>query len=95
MVTLQLLVLKTPQLEQVHDFYQTLGIDLTQERHGQGPLHFLGPAGETVFEIYPLSPPATAEGSVRLGFAVPRLTELIQELRGKGAPVVEDARLTP
>jgi hypothetical protein len=43
--SLMLLVLKTPQTERLRAFYQALGIALTEERHGSGPVHFAGSAG--------------------------------------------------
>ena len=35
-VSLTLLVLKTRQVEQLRAFYQTLGVDLIEEKHGMG-----------------------------------------------------------
>lgn len=85
-VSLKLLVLKTKQLDALRDFYGALGIELTAERHDNGPLHFAGQAGDCVFEIYPL--PAdreTADASTRLGFAVENLMETVEALRSIGA----------
>lgn len=44
-VYLKLLVLKTRQVERLLAFYQTLGIDFTQEQHGKGPAHHSGQIG--------------------------------------------------
>jgi hypothetical protein len=41
-VSLTLLVLKTRQVEQLRLFYQTLGVELVQEQHGKGPVHYAG-----------------------------------------------------
>jgi len=54
-VSLKLLVLKTPQVERLRAFYQALGIELAEERHGSGPVHHAGNVGEAVLEVYPLS----------------------------------------
>ena len=50
-VLLTLLVLKTRQVEQVRHFYQTLGIELADEQHGKGPVHFAGRVGDVVIEV--------------------------------------------
>ena len=58
-VSLTLLVLKTRQVEQVRLFYQALGIELAEERHGEGPVHFAGRVGDVVIEVYPLADDGT------------------------------------
>jgi hypothetical protein len=45
-VSLNLLVLKTRQLEQVRAFYECLGVAFSRERHGNGPAHYAGRAVE-------------------------------------------------
>ena len=50
-VVLTLVVLKTRQVEQLRLFYQTLGIALSEEQHGRGPVHFAGRAGDVVIEF--------------------------------------------
>ena len=78
-VSLRLLVLKTPQLDAVRAFYQSLGIELTEERHDSGPVHYAGQIGDAVLEIYPL-PGGTADATTRLGFVVGNLERLVGEL---------------
>jgi len=53
-VSFTLLVLKTRQVEQLRLFYQTPGIELAEEQHGKGPVHFAGRVGGVVIEVYPL-----------------------------------------
>ncbi len=53
-VMLSLVVLKTRQVEALRRFYGTLGIELAEERHGKGPVHFAGQVGDVVLEVYPL-----------------------------------------
>src|ERR1700723_3369632 len=84
-VLLTLLVLKTRQVEQVRRFYQTLGIELTEEKHGKGPIHCAGRLGDMVIEIYPLPDDGTpVDFSTRLGFTVDDLAEVIRALDGVG-----------
>jgi lactoylglutathione lyase len=64
-------VLRVADIEKSAAFYRLLGIVLTQERHGQGPLHYSFPlAPGIVCELYPLKPDAGAPPRVRLGFIV-------------------------
>jgi predicted enzyme related to lactoylglutathione lyase len=94
--TLTLLVLKTALPDEVRAFYQCLGITFVEERHGTGPTHFAGKAGETVFEVYPLPDgAAVADGTTRLGFAVPDLDRVLESLRYSGAPLLNPPRETP
>jgi hypothetical protein len=49
---LNLLVLKTRQLDRLRGFYAALGIAFAEERHGGGPTHNLGPLRQR----HPISP---------------------------------------
>ncbi len=69
-VSLKLLVLKTPQVDKLRAFYQALGIELAEEKHGTGPVHYAGTVGDAVLEVYPLPDAGTADTTTRLGFAV-------------------------
>jgi len=83
--SLKLLVLKTNQLDALCEFYGLLGIEFTAERHGNGPDHFAGKAGDCVFEIYPLRADSfTADKSTRLGFAVENLAAQFQAFETAG-----------
>jgi lactoylglutathione lyase len=94
-VPLSLLVLNTRQVEQLRIFYQTLGIELAEEQHGKGPIHFAGRAGDVVIEVYPLSDDGTpVDSSTRLGFTVDDLVAVIQSLRGIGTKIATPPRKT-
>ena len=87
-VRLRLLVLKTGQPDQLKDFYQSLGMDLFQERHGDGPLHYAGRVGDTTLEVYPLPEGIhTADATTRLGFTVNNLEQVLQVLQAAGTIV--------
>ena len=81
MPSLSLLVLKTHQVEILRRFYAALGITFQQEKHDEGPIHFAGQLGETVFEIYPLAPDresdTTPPGLLNLPSIRPALRRLI------------------
>jgi lactoylglutathione lyase len=94
-VSLTLLVLKTCQVEPLRRFYQTLGVELAEERHGTGPVHFAGRAGDVVIEVYPLPDDGSpVDSSTRLGFAVENLAEIVQALEGIGTKIVTSSRET-
>lgn len=79
-ISLSLLVLKTHQLEELQRFYSALGIVFCEEQHGRGPVHYAGQIGDVVLELYPLKGDEPADGSTRLGFAVPDLDSTLQLL---------------
>src|SRR6516164_6546054 len=94
-VTLSLVVLKTRQVEGLRRFYGALGIELAEERHGKGPAHYAGRVGGVVLEVYPLPEDGpTADATTRLGFALEKVAEVVQGLRGLGAPVVTKPQVT-
>lgn len=94
-VSLTLLVLKTRQVEVLRLFYQTLGIELAEERHGMGPVHFAGRAGDVVLEVYPLPDDGSpVDVAIRLGFAVESLADVVRKLQAIGAPVVTPPKET-
>ena len=53
-VKLNLLVLRTPRLEEMLTFYSTLGVSFECERHGSGPQHYATTLADgLVLELYP------------------------------------------
>jgi predicted enzyme related to lactoylglutathione lyase len=95
-VALRLLVIKTHRLDQARAFYQALGIHFTEERHGNGPVHYAGQAGVTTIEVYTLADDAPApDTSIRLGFDVTALDRVLEALRDLDTPVASAPRATP
>jgi lactoylglutathione lyase len=87
--SLSLLVLKTRQVDQLRWFYSALGIELNEEQHGKGPVHYAGRAGDVVLEVYPLTDNAAlADSTIRLGFAVASLSKIMEALQTLGIPVI-------
>lgn len=77
-----LIVIRTKDIELLANFYQKLGIQFQYHRHGKGPFHYSAELGDTVFEIYPLLKNQTqADHSLRLGFEVAHLDQLITTLK--------------
>ena len=93
---LKLLVLRTHRLEELKKFYESLGIKFTKEQHGSGPAHYVGPIGSAVLELYPLSAGApNPDKSVRLGFNVPNLGTIANELGSTGIRIGPSERKSP
>jgi catechol 2,3-dioxygenase-like lactoylglutathione lyase family enzyme len=93
-VALCLLVLKTQHIQASPAFYGALGVDLVEEKHGNGPIHWAGRAGGVILEIYPI-----AEGDLpeltRLGFTVGDLSATLNRLAALGTTIDIPAKLTP
>ena len=92
---LKLLVFRTPDPNRLRRFYQALGIEFAEERHGSGPLHFAGRIGEAILELYPFEGEgAIVDSTLRLGFSVTDLSETIRSLEADGATVVSKPKPT-
>jgi predicted enzyme related to lactoylglutathione lyase len=94
-IILNLLVIRTRDIEALSQFYEKLGMNFDYHRHGNGLMHYSAKIGETVFEIYPfLKNQKVADNSLRLGFAVDNLDELIADLKKTDTVIVKDPALT-
>jgi len=78
---INLLVIRTNQPKALAAFYTLLGMEFQYHRHGNGPYHYSTELNGFVFEIYPLLKSQTvADKSLRLGFTVNNLEELVKIL---------------
>ena len=71
-------------------FYRALGLELADEDHGEGPVHFAVELGPVHFAIYPAQAPGRAAerrsgGSVFPGFYVGSLDRAVAALGRAGA----------
>jgi hypothetical protein len=62
---LENVVLYASDVERSRQFYEELGLSLSEEQHGNGPRHYSCRLGSTVFELYPASSERRA-GSARI-----------------------------
>jgi len=82
-------------LNSLRTFYAALGIEFTEEQHGDGPVHYAGRLGDVVFEIYPLSEDGpVADATTRLGFSVENMTKVVAALQTLGVAVVSPPQST-
>jgi lactoylglutathione lyase len=84
MPQLTLLVLRCRDLQQSRRFYSALGLELTAEKHGDGPIHYSSKLGSTVLELYPTS---KVSSSVRIGLEVRDVMAAVEAVRMLGAHV--------
>jgi predicted enzyme related to lactoylglutathione lyase len=91
---LNLVVIRSADLERAAGFYAALGVRLTPERHGSGPEHLAGQAGDVVLEVYPRGESGDTVG-VRLGFRVARAAAAVAAAQAAGGSVVSPPRESP
>ncbi len=84
---LNLLVIRSPDIDRAAIFYQTLGLLLDLHSHGSGPEHFVAVVDGLAFEIYPLLKGQLPTTDARLGFTVDSVDELVPLLERAGAAV--------
>lgn len=78
--SLNLVVLRSADLERARGFYECLGLQFTRHRHGCGPEHLAAELGGCVFELYPLPANGASTLGTRIGFRVQSLDALIAAL---------------
>jgi len=76
-VTLNLVVLRSPDIARAAAFYTRLGLHFTQHRHGKGAEHFAAELPGGVFELYAQTPDSPTTLGTRVGFAVPSVDAAI------------------
>ncbi len=86
-MNLNLVVIRSADLDRSARFFAAVGVRLAPERHGTGPKHLAGQAGGAVLEVYPSGDTGSTAG-VRLGFRVPSLAGVLASLAEVEAVVV-------
>lgn len=88
-----LIVIRTNQPKELSEFYEQLGIKFEYHRHGNGTWHYSAEIEKIVFEIYPLlKNQDIPDNSLRLGFTVDELEELILSLKKKNVEIVKEPK---
>ena len=85
---LNLVVLRSPDIERAAKFYQHLGLILTRHSHGKGPEHYASEVNGTVFEIYPSTEKSPPTSGTRIGFIVGSVNQLVPILEEIGAVIL-------
>lgn len=91
---LNLIVIKTQQLEKLVLFYQLIGLSFVYHQHGNGPFHYSAELDQLVFELYPLPQTNTVDKSTRLGFKVFQLDALMLALENASIKILKKPQQT-
>jgi catechol 2,3-dioxygenase-like lactoylglutathione lyase family enzyme len=91
---LNLVVIRSSDLQRAQRFYEALGLRFSWEQHGDGPRHLATDLGHLVFEIYPAGGGPGLSG-VQLGFQVASVAEAIAAVEALGAVIVSRGKGRP
>ncbi|WP_395751756.1 VOC family protein [Prosthecobacter sp.] len=86
--SLNLLVLRSPDIERAAQFYRQMGLLFTRHSHGSGPEHYTSETAGMVFEIYPLTPKSHSTTGTRIGFRVDSVDQILPLLVQVGAEIL-------
>jgi len=89
---LNLVVLRSPDIDRAAQFYQSLGLLFTKHAHGKGPEHYSSEVYGFVFEIYPLTPQSGPTITTRIGFNVDDVDGLVKSVAALGAEIISPAK---
>ena len=89
---LNLLVLRTVDVDRLRSFYALIGLTFRQEQHGTGPVHYSAASGGATLEIYPATAAAPPDTSTRVGFAAADVSRTCDALRAAGHPIRSEPR---
>lgn len=90
---INLIVIRTDKPKELSKFYAQLGMTFEYHQHGKGAWHYSTELEEIVFEIYPLlKNQEVSDKSLRLGFTVEKLDELIFDLKKDSIEIVREPK---
>jgi predicted enzyme related to lactoylglutathione lyase len=89
---LNLLVIRSKDMEAAVRFYEHLGVTFVRHAHGSGPEHYASESADVVFEIYPLRPDESPTASTRLGVQVDSVDETLPRLRSAGGRLLSSPK---
>ncbi len=94
-VQINLVVIRAADMERAARFYRLLGLSFVKHRHGKGAEHYASETGPVVFEIYPSQNETESDSSLRIGFRVASVDEVVVALQDAGAVIVSPAKDSP
>ncbi len=89
-VQINLVVIRSANLEKSVKFYQMLGLSFDKHKHGNGLEHFASKTGQITFEIYPQIDKTEPTTGTRLGFQVSEVDSLITRLHLEDVTVITE-----
>ncbi|MEO3408223.1 VOC family protein [Mucilaginibacter sp. CAU 1740] len=88
---LKLLVIRTPDMQRLVDFYMLLGFSFDYHKHGNSPYHYSATVDGTVIEVYPLAKSQVeADIDLRLGFELDDFDKAILLLKEAEAQFISE-----
>lgn len=84
---MNLIVIRSSDIEKSVLFYSAMGLLFAKHRHGTGPEHYTSVVNGFVFEIYPIGS-AQPTGGTRIGFSVDHVDSVVEMLTDAGGTVV-------
>jgi len=94
-ISLNLIVLRSSDIEQSAAFYSRLGLRFSRERHGTGPEHFATTLDGVTLELYPLQPDRVAPSDTRIGFRVSSVDAVLAAVSDDPNAVVTPLKESP
>ena len=89
-LSFNLLVIKSSDVDRLVAFYTSLGFKFDQHQHGVGPIHFSAVVGDVTFEIYPGTKSVSETTNVRFGFLTDNIDGLIRDVNQAGGKVLSE-----
>ncbi len=89
MPALNLIVIRSRDIDRMAEFYNVLGLNFGKHTHGQSPEHYASENNGVVIELYPATEKEPPTTDIRLGFQVdvPLEEPLFSALEKKGGRV--------
>jgi hypothetical protein len=85
---LNLVMLRSSDINRAVTFYSKLGLNFTKHRHGSGPEHYSAELAGAVFELYPQSGDGPSSLGTRIGFSVSSVDDVIKALSDSPGAVI-------
>lgn len=84
---IRLIVLRTPDIEKLANFYSLLGLSFEYHKHGNSPYHYSAKIGKAILEIYPfIKSQKEVDRNLRLGFNIDDFDKTIRRLKELNIP---------
>ena len=94
-IQLNLVVIRSRNIDQAAMFYQQLGLSFIKHQHGTGLEHFASTVGCVTLELYPYTPGTVPTTATRLGFQVTSVDAVVSELKKHGASIISSPANSP
>ena len=92
---MNLIVIRAEDLDRAKEFYERIGLKFQRHAHDTGPEHLASEMSSFVFEIYPIVEGQPTTESTRIGFAVPDVDAVVEQLSIAGATIHRQPKDSP